>query len=750
MAHRNDQIGSQPSEHSAVRLARKRSVWIAVGLAVVSAAVYGQTVTYDFINYDDPVYVTNHRLVRQGLTLEGLRAAFTEPHAYNWHPLTTLSHMLDCSLFGPDGAGGHHAVNVLLHAAAAAVLFLVLEGMTAATWPAALVAALFALHPLGVESVAWISERKNTLSTLLWFLAMGAYLRYARKPGWGSYGLVALVMALGIMSKQMLVTLPCALLLLDYWPLKRHMAWSGTSKRNQRATADVWLRLAAEKIPLLAISAAGSAAVLWAQGSTQLALPLIVRVENALITCVAYLGKFFWPVNLVVYYPHRAGGLPPDEMAAALAAPALGAALILLVISVVALIEWRRRPYLIVGWLWYLGTLVPVLGLVQVGSQAMADRYMYVPLVGLSIMIAWSLADAVERFPAWRRAVVTATACCLVLLALMTVGQVQHWRDTKTLFTHVLDVDADNHVAHHLVAESLIEERDYQSALAHLETAIRLRPGEPRPHVTLGYLLYRLGRHAAALESFNRGLALFDSYAVAYNGRGLVYRALGDHQRALADMRRAVELAPYSNAARSNLEELLGHIALGRGDLDSAQQHLLRASELAPDSETPWVFLGMIANSQGRPRDAIEAYRRALELAPDSAEAAVNLANLLLMTPDAELRNAAEAVRLAERACQLTGYRHPTMLNTLAVAYEAAGRAADAVRIAEQACELTGYRTPALVNTLAGAYDAAGRLEDAVQLIEDALQLEDLAPGDIEQLENNLTYFREKLARRDS
>jgi len=351
--------------------------WIIAGLILVCVALYGRTVQYDFISYDDPSYITQNHLIQQGLTSEGIRSAFTTPHSYNWHPLTTLSHLLDCELFGSEEAGGHHAVNLLFHAAATVVLFVVLQQMTGSLWPSALVAALFAVHPLGVESVAWVSERKNVLSTFLWFVTMGAYLHYVRLPNLSRYLLVVVCLALGMMAKQMLVTLPCVLLLLDYWPLRRIRFEENPRNREQPPQTSLYW-LIAEKVPLLGISLIGSAVVLWAQGHTQMSLdslPLMARIENTLISYVAYLGQFIWPVNLLVYYPLRTANMPPEEMTGALLPQAALSAMVLIAISVVCIRTWRTRPYLIVGWLWYLGTLVPVIGIVQVGNQSMADRY---------------------------------------------------------------------------------------------------------------------------------------------------------------------------------------------------------------------------------------------------------------------------------------------------------------------------------------------------------------------------------------
>lgn len=663
---------------------------ISAGLIIACFAIYGRTIQFDFISYDDPSYITQNHLVQQGITSEGLRSAFTTPHSYNWHPLTTLSHMLDCELFGAEEAGGHHAVNVALHAACTVLLFLVLQQMTGSLWPSAFVAALFAVHPLGVESVAWISERKNVLSTLFWFVTMGAYLHYVRLPTVGRYLLVALSLSVGMMSKQMLVTLPCVLLLLDYWPLRRIQFDKRPSGRKQTPTSSLsWLVI--EKLPLLGISIAGSALVLWAQGHTQLSLdtlPLVARVENTLISYAAYLGKLVWPVNLIVYYPLRAANLPPEEMAAALLPQAALSSLILIAISAVCIRQWRKRPYLIVGWLWYLGTLVPVIGIVQVGNQSMADRYTYVPLVGIYMMLAWSAADFAATREASRGWVVGVSVTLLVLLGALTFKQAGYWKDSTTLFTHVLEVNEANAVAQHAIAESLYDEEKYEQAEHHILRAIELRPSEPRPYVSLGYVYYRQRKFVLALESFNRGIAINPGSDFAFNGRGLVYLSLGDFAKARADMQRALELDPHNVNTLHNMQLVLGQISLRAGDLVAAESHFRQATELDDEEETAWVFLGMIAASQGRTSQALQDYRQALARAPDSIEANINLANLLITAPEPALRNANEAVNLAEHACRLTGYARPDLLNTLAAAYYTAGRVDDAIQVVQKTLEL--------------------------------------------------------------
>lgn len=679
----------------------RHSRWIIAGLILACVAIYGRTLTHDFISYDDPSYVTQNHLIKQGITSEGLRNAFTTPHSYNWHPLTTLSHMLDCQLFGSERAAGHHAVNLVLHTASAIVLFLVLRQMSGSLWPSALVAALFAVHPLGVESIAWISERKNVLSTLLWFVTMAAYVRYMRRSTVGNYLLIAISMALGMMSKQMLVTLPCTLLLLDYWPLERIQFGSEHARDRKQSSKTAWA-LVVEKIPLFAISMLGSALVLWAQGHTQISLdtlPLAARIENSLITYVAYMGKFLWPAGLIVYYPLRTANLSPDEMVSALFPAAALSGLVLLVISAVCIRQRLKRPYLIVGWLWYLGTLVPVIGIVQVGHQSMADRYTYVPLVGIYIMLAWLAAEFVEKHETARTWIVGAVAVWLLVLSAVAFKQVGYWQDSKTLFTHVLNVNEDNAIAQHAIAESLYDEGEYEQAEYHIKRAIELRPSEPRPYVSLGYVYYRQRKFGPALENFNRGISIHPRHAFAFNGRGLVYLSVGQFDKARADLERALELEPHSEIVQHNMELALGQSAFQAGDLATAESHFQQAVLLNDEEATSRVFLGMIAAAGGRTTEALKFYRQALALEPDSIEANINLANLLITAPEPALRNASEAIRFAERACRETKFNRPDLLNTLAAAYFTAGRIPDAIQVVQRALKLPNL-PPALQKQL--------------------------------------------------
>jgi len=561
----------------------KLLILIAISLAVL--AVYGQVRNHDFISHDDPDYITENAMVRSGLTPQGVVWAFTASHASNWHPLTWLSHILDCELFGLN-PGAHHMTSLVLHWINSLLLFLVLARMTGALWRSTLAAALFALHPLHVESVAWAAERKDVLSTAFWLLTLWAYVRYTDRPVLRRYALVVLLFAAGLMAKPMLVTLPLVLLLLDYWPLRRFEApvsgrtiiRKGRKVDSRPHPPSSRLMLLWEKLPLLALSAASSAVTFLVQRSWG-AVPsleqvsLTLRIENALVAYVTYIRKMFWPADLSVFYP-----LPSDFP---IWRPLL-AGFLLLLVSAFAVARRRHLPFVAVGWFWYLGTLVPVIGLLQVGAQAMADRYTYVPLIGLFIVIAWSIPDPGPFSRSLRPLVgATATAACLAL-GLCAWRQVGTWRNSMTLFEHALRVDPNDYLA----------------------------------HGSLGLALSREGR------------------------------------------------------------------------IDEAIEHYLVALRINPNHSMTANNLGLALAAKGRLQEAVAYYRRAIQLNPGNAEATNNLAWVLATADQPEMRDGAKAAELALRACELTDYSNPTVLDTLAAAYAEAGRFHEAIRTLERAVEL--------------------------------------------------------------
>ena len=602
-------------------------------LALAAWVVFGQTARFEFVNFDDDAYVYENPVVKGGLTRNGIVWAFNHRHAGNWHPLTTLSHELDCQWYGLK-AGEHHLTNVALHAAAAILLFLALRQMTGALWRSAFVAALFAVHPLRAESVAWVAERKDVLSGLFFMLTLAAYVRYVRQPGsWVRYLTVVLLFALGLMSKPMLVTLPFVLLLLDYWPLRRFQL---STLGSQRSTLF-------EKIPLLVLSAAACVVTLVVQSKalqTTRALPFRERVGNALVSYAAYLGQSVFPVRLAAFYPGGSWTLGEITLAVA----------VLAAISAAAFVWRRNRPYFLVGWLWYLGMLVPVIGLVQVGLQARADRYTYLPQIGLWILLTWTV---VELSAVWRhRRRVLALGAAVILAALIACARAQtgHWRDSQSLWLHTLSCTTSNALAESNLGNAFLHQGQLDEAIAHCRQALEIEPDYGDAQNCLGFAL------------FQRGQA----------------------NEAIAHLEQAVRLQPSSAAAQNNL----GITLLQLGRTDHAIAHFQSALSADPDLADAHGNLGVALLRKGQAEAAVAQYQKALELKPDYVGACNNLAWVLATFPDASVRNGARAVELAQRANQLSGAGNLVILRTLAAAFAEAGQFPQAIQTAGQALQL--------------------------------------------------------------
>lgn len=546
-------------------------VAIYLALMVLTWIVFGQTLGHPFIQYDDQDYVYENPEITAGLTSHGLVRAFSSPQIRNWHPLTTISHMLDCQLFGLNAAG-HHFSSVLFHTLAVLLLFAVLRAMTGALWRSAFVAAVFAIHPLRAESVAWVAERKDVLSAVFFMLTLGAYVHYARQPSVRRYLLIVLFFALGLMAKPMLVTLPLLLFLLDYWPLARIP--NGRSE---------WWRTIAEKIPFLLLSLLAAITTLIAQGTTvsySEELPLTGRIGNALLSYVAYVGEMIWPTRLAVFYPHAADHLSPWKVA--LAVLFLGG------ITALAFVCRRRRPYLIVGWLWYLVALLPVIGFIQVGLQGRADRYSYLPQIGLYIAVTWALADWSLRSN--RRRAVSVGAAALTIGALAWQGRIQtsYWSSTETLWKHALDVTIDNDVAHYNVAALLLRRGQLDGAIAHYEKALEIGSDSRETHyhlsrallhATLGNALAQKGRLDEAVDHYRKAVELRDDFADAHSNLASLLARKGETAEAIAHYEKALALPPEDAPSHIGLARLL--LKLGRQD--EAVSHYRRALELTKD-----------------------------------------------------------------------------------------------------------------------------------------------------------------------
>jgi tetratricopeptide (TPR) repeat protein len=514
-----------------------------IGLAALSWLIFGQTFWHDFINYDDPRYVYENTKITGRLSISGIAWAFTHIHSMNWHPLTTISHMLDCQLYGLK-AGWHHFTNVLLHSVAVVLLFLVLLQMTGgpsrngSIWRSAFVAAVFAIHPLRVESVAWIAERKDVLSGVFFMLTVLAYVYYARLPRISLYLVVLLVFACGLMSKPMLVTLPFVLLLLDYWPL-------------DRIKGQVWKRVL-EKIPLISLSAVSSIATFLAQkgavGYTE-ELPILERLNNAVISYVLYIWQMLWPVNLAVFYPHPENRLPLWEIISSL--------FLLICVTAVAITLRKQLPYLITGWLWYLGMLVPVIGLVQVGWQGRADRYTYLPQIGLYIAATWTVADLTTLWRHQRIILSAAALLTIVVLSRRAWVQTRYWRDSETLFKHALAVTTNNDVAENNLGIVYLRQGNLDEAISLLQAAVDLRPDNSPAHENLAKALLQKGKVTDALIHYRKLLELQPDNIEVHNIVGTVLIQQGRIREGVEEWQKILEIQPDNGNAMSNLAWVL-------------------------------------------------------------------------------------------------------------------------------------------------------------------------------------------------
>jgi tetratricopeptide (TPR) repeat protein len=691
---------------------------VCIVLAVMAWVVFGQTLGFDFVDFDDNSYIYENPIVPKGLTFPGILWAFTHVWASNWHPLTWLSHMLDCQFYGLN-AGGHHLTNVLLHMATVILLFLTLRQMTGCLWRSAFVAAVFAIHPLRAESVAWLAERKDVLSGLFFMLTLGAYIRYARCP-WSParYGLVVLWFALGLMCKPMLVTVPFVLLLLDYWPLNRLQANADIEPVFRLARLQIPRRLIIEKLPLLGLAFASCAITIFAQTrviqtSGDMSLPM--RIGNALISYVAYTDQMFWPSRLAVFYPLTAGDVRVAGVALSV--------VLLAGISTGVFVLRRRCPCLLVGWLWYLIMLLPVIGILQVGLQARADRYTYLPQIGLYLLLTWAAADLCAR---WRyRRLLLGSLSLVVLVALIFCARAQTacWRNSETLWTHALACTSDNVVAHYGLGNALFEKGRVDDAVVQYEKALEINPDYAEACNNLGNALLQQGKVNEAITQLQRALQLNPDLADARNNLGNALLQQGKADEAIAQLQRALQLNPdlanthdivgnallqkgkvdeaiaeYHLALQINprLAEAcynLGNARLRQGKVDEAIAQYQKALEINPDFADAHDNLGTALLHQGNTAEAIAQYRMALRIKPDKAEIQNNLAWLLATCSQASLRNGNQAVALAEQANQLTGYDNPVVLDTLAAAYAEAGRFPEAVTIAQRALRLAEARS---------------------------------------------------------
>ncbi len=572
-------------------------VLIALALAVAVLMVFSPATGHQFVTYDDDVYVTDNAWVRQGLAGSSVRWAFTAVHGGNWHPLTWLSHMLDVQCYGLQ-PWGHHLTNLVLHTLSAVLLFLLLVRVTGAIGYSIAAALLWALHPLRVESVAWVAERKDVLSVCLGLLTLLAYVRYADRPAPWRYGLALGIFALGLSAKPMLVTLPAVLLLLDVWPLRR---WGHVPRP----------RLLREKLPFLVLAVASSAMTLTAQRAGLHSfdlLPFGVRLANAVVAYVGYLGKALWPSDLAVLYPHPGASLPTWQV--------FGAVVVLIAISTAVWMRARRRPYLAIGWLWYLGTLVPVIGLVQVGDQAMADRYTYLPMIGPTVAVVWVVSEwLAQRRLQWigRLAVGLVAAGCLV----GTRVQLGHWRNSETLYRHAIGVTGDNPMIQTNLGAALARQGRWQDAAGCYQEALRLRPSLAKTHANLVSALMALQRYDEATVHCVEALRLDPTLADVHNNFGLLLAQQHRLDEAVDHYRRALAIQPEYAEAHNNL----GAALCQQRRVEEGIDHLAKALRLHPQYAAAHVNLGNALVYQGRFDEAERHYAEALRIDPQLAQA---------------------------------------------------------------------------------------------------------------------------------
>jgi len=636
-------------------------------LVLIVAAIYGRTAGHPFINFDDNVYIYENPHVLHGFSWAGVRWAFTAFHAANWHPLTWLSHMLDCQLFGTTqaAAGAHHLVSAAFHAANSALLFTALRRMTARRWPSAIVAALFAVHPLRVESVAWACERKDVLSGFFFMLTLLAYASYARRPRRSAYLLALGATVLGLLSKPMLVTIPVILLLLDHWPLAR------------RSREWPWRRLLLEKVPFLAAAAAASVLTVIAQKnagaiSNLQALSPGWRLVTAALAGVTYLWKTLWPSRLAVHYMHPAflgADLRPYALAAAVAL--LG----LLIVTVIAVRTRSREPYVLTGWLWYLVMLAPVSGLVQVGNQFWADRYAYLPLIGMYVMAVWALADLAARSPRTQLAAGAVAGVAIAGYAAAAYAEVGHWQDGRVLFERALEVNRGDWAMQNNLGVMLSKAGGWKEGRALFEHALEARPNDWVIENNFGVLLSN--EDPASMDArrhLERAVALQPADAGAHHNLAAVLYEQGDDAAARAEWETALRLK--TDYADPHIG--LGSLEMRAGQFDEARRQYESALQLEPNNADAHAHLGLVLAGTNHLDEARREFERALALNPGSYVAENGLARWLATAPDSSQRDPERALKLAQHAAASTQYKRPDILATIAAAYAAVGDFAQA------------------------------------------------------------------------
>jgi tetratricopeptide (TPR) repeat protein len=669
---------------------------VCIFLAAITLAVFGRTSHYGFVNFDDNEYVFENPVVQKGLTLEGFRWALTCGEIGHWHPLTWLSHMLDCQLCGLN-AGGHHLTNVLLHTATVILLFLVLRRMTGFLWRSAFVAAVFAIHPLRVESVVWVAERKDVLSAFFFMLTLGAYVRYVRRPrSMIRYGTVVGFFALGLLSKNMLVTLPFVLLLLDYWPLNRFSSF----------TPKVLLRLVVEKIPLFVLTVVScvATALVPEKMGAGIKLSFALRMENAVVSYVTYLWQMVCPSGLVCLYPNPVNHLPPGQVVGALG--------LLLAVSGSVFAFRKTQPCLLIGWLWYLGMMIPVIGIVQISYYAHADRYTYLPQIGIYAAVTWIAAEWAAKWQVSRAVLGSLMASVLAVLMVCAWKQTEYWKNSETLWTHTIACTTGNYFAHNGLGFTLVQKGSVEEGISQYQQALQINPDFAEAHYNLGIALRQKGKVDEAISHYQTALQINPRHANAHNNLGGALLQKGNVAEAIFHFQKALQINPDDVEARYNL----GNAVLQKGSVDEAIAHFQKALQIKPDDAQAHNNLGNALYQKGAVDEAIAHFQKALQINPDYAEARYNLGNALLQKGSVD-----EAITHFQKALQINP-DYAEAHNNLGNALLQKGAVAKAIFHFQKALQFNPDDAEAH-NNLGGALLQKGAVDEAIVHFQKALQI---------------------------
>ena len=698
-------------------------ILICLFLVIATLATYWQVMNYPFVNFDDYSYILNNHFVQKGFTWEGIFWAFSFKSLTYWHPVVWLSHMLDYHIYGLI-PGMHHTVSLILHIANSLLVFMVLKQMTGALWRSATVAALFALHPINVESVAWVAERKNVLSAFFWMLTMLTYIYYSKQPSFYRYITTNLLFVLGLMAKPVLVTLPFVFLLLDYWPLQRLRF--GKNKTIQPGVSisgfqeSSVFRLILEKIPFIVFSAASVYISSLAFQHNKMiisteSVPIKLRIFNALVSYISYIKKMIWPDNLAIYYPYP-DALPLWQIT--------GATLILIGITILVIWMLKTKPYFAIGWFWYIGTMAPVIGFAQAGLwPAMADRYAYVPLIGLYILIAWGARDIASTLH-YKKILPAVIAVILMIFAITTWRQEQYWSSSVALFEHALDVTGmKNYIAHYKLGDALAEEGRNAEAIEHYHEALQTKSKYwPGIYLNLGVALMSVNKIDESIDNFSRALQIKPDFAEAHNNMGIAFEKHGKFTEAVSHYREALRIKPYYAEAHNNM----GVVLEKQGNFSEAIKHYFEALKTNPKYASAHNNLGNAMAKQGNFKAAVYHYQEALRINPKYAEACYNLGKiyvnrnkigkgiffykkaielnsempqvlyslswLLASHEDEKFRNGKEALVLAKELCKITRNAQPRALDALAAAYAETGKFDIAVLTAQKGIALAKHQ----------------------------------------------------------